>query len=210
MKRLLFLLPLALAACSILPQRPQFALYAPSARFDAASTAVGEPVAWRLALARPTASGLLDTSRILVWPSPSTIEVYPLAQWSEPPPVLVGDALLQALEADGRIAVLQRSSVGLERDFELATELRAFQLELTDGPQAVLRIKASLVRQPQGQLVASHVFEAALPAAGQEVGDAVGALGSCLEELLPQIVGWSVAQAEAAWRDAPAAEQAVP
>lgn len=210
MKRLLFLLPLALAACSILPKTPQFALYAPTARFDAATTAVGEPVAWRLALARPTASGLLDTSRILVWPSPSTIEVYPQAQWSEPPPVMVGDALLQALEADGRITALQRSGAGLERDFELAAELRAFQLELADGPRAVLRIKASLVRQPQGRLVASHVFEAAFPAAGQGVSDAVGALGSCLEELMPQIVGWSVAQADAAWREDPEAGQALP
>ena len=209
MKRLSFLLPLALAACSILPQTPQFALYAPTANFDAATAAIAEPVAWRLALLRPTASGLLNTPRILVWPSSNTIEVYPRAQWSQSPPVLVGDALLQALEADGRIIALQRSGAGLERDFELATELRAFQLELTGGPQAVVRIKASLVRQPQGRLVASHVFEAALPAAGQEIGDAVSALGACLEHVLPQIVEWSVIQAEAAWRDAPEPEQPV-
>lgn len=186
------------SACSVLPSKPPVTLYAPAPEFVARSDE--SQVAWRLAVARPVASGPVATPRILVRPTPSEIEVYPQAQWSESAPGVVGNALLLALEADGRIATLDRSSAGLARDFELTTELRDFQLELAGGPAAVLRIKAGLISHPEGQLIASHLFETRVPASSQQVGDAVAALSEALARTLSEVSDWAVTQGEAQWR----------
>lgn len=194
---------LAIAAgCTILPERAQVALYQPVVHFDAPTSAV-EPVVWRLALARTAASGQLNTPRILVRPAPDYIEVYPQAAWVESAATLLGNALFEALEADARITALHRASVGLERDFELLVELRAFELELADGPRARLRLRADLLRQPSGRAVAHRVFEISQPADGQEVAAAVAALGTCLQQLLPQVADWVVTQAQSDWQSEP-------
>lgn len=188
---LLALLP----ACNVLPTKPPVTLYAPAPQFAPGTHETR--VDWRLAVARPLASGPVATPRILVRPTPSEIEVYPQAQWSEPAPGLVAQALMLALEADGRIGALDRSSAGLVRDFELTTELRDFQIELAGGPAAVLRIKANLIVYPEGRLVASRLFEARVPAAGQQVSDAVAALSDALGRTLPQIADWTVVEGQA-------------
>ena len=195
------ILALLLGACSILPKSPQVALYTPTMHFSQQVDAAPITVDWSLALSRSTASGPLGGVRILVHPEPSQIEVYPQAEWSEPAPSLIENRLLQAFETDGRIHALQRSSAGLSRDFELATELRAFQLELADGPVAVVRVKANLVRQPEGRLVDARLFEAVVPTDGQTVGAAVSGLSKGLQTLLSEIVHWTVMQAESDWQD---------
>ena len=187
-----------LSACNVLPTKPPVTLYSPVPRF--APEAQETRVDWRLAIARPLASGPVATPRILVRPTPSEIEVYPQAQWSEPAPGLVAQALVQALEADGRIASLDRSSAGLVRDFELTCELRDFQIELADGPAAVLRIKANLVAYPEGRLVASRLFETRVPAAGQQVSEAVAAFTDALGIVSSQLADWVVAEGQAQWR----------
>lgn len=189
---------LLLGGCSILPESPRVALYTPPLQVPAAAGQQG--VQWRLALSRPAASGLLGGARILVHPVPTQIEVYPQAEWSAPPPELVGNALLHAFEGDARVPALQRSSAGLGRDFELTTELRAFQLELANGPSGVVRIKANLLRQPDGRLVEGRLFEAVVPAEGEDVGAAVNALGAGLQQVLSEIVDWTVTRAEQDWQ----------
>lgn len=200
--RLVLLVVLAgivLAGCKILPEREPVGLYTPMLHF--ADHNVGDAVSWRLALTQPTASGQLKTVHILVRPLPNQIEVYPRAAWSQSPPGLLGDALLEALEADGRLPVVQRSSTGLGRDYELQVDLRAFELVLTDGPQASVRLRADLLRQPAGRFVASRSFQIEVPASGQDVDAAVSALGQGLEQLLPELIDWTVAQAQNDWQD---------
>lgn len=195
---------LLFAACSVLPERAPVSLYALALDFNAESPSreVTDAVPWRLAVARPAASGPLASPRILVHPTPSEIEVYPQAEWSEPTPGLVGNALIQALEADPRVPVSVRSAVGLEPDFELLTELRSFHIELTSGPAAVVRIKATLVAYPGGRVVASHLFQARVHAAGQQVLAAVSALSEALDQLLPELADWLVTHGEAHWQAA--------
>jgi cholesterol transport system auxiliary component len=182
----------ALAACSVLPQKSPVALYALSQ--PAAQEGAEGRIDFRLAVARPLASGPLATAWILVRPGGGQIEVYPAAQWSEPLPGLVGNAIVEAFEASGRIGSVERAASGLARDLELATELRDFQIELEAGAVAVVRLKASLIDATRGEAVASQVFEARAPAAGREAGAAVAALDGALQDTLAQLVAWVVAQ----------------
>jgi cholesterol transport system auxiliary component len=197
MKPALALAVMLLSACSVLPEAPRVALHDPVVHFTAASKP--EPVAWSLSLARTHADGPLATPSILVRPAPDQIEVYPAAQWSEPPAALVEHALMQALEADGRIASLSRTGTGLSHDFELDSELRAFQMETHAAPTAVLRIKFSLIGVRDGRVLASRVFEHEQAADGRELEAAVAALAAGLEALMPQVVAWTVEQGEIAY-----------
>ena len=199
----IWILILLFAACSVLPERAPVSLYTLALDFNNASqTNATDPVSWRLAVARPVATGPLASPRILVRPTPSEIEVYPQAEWSEPTPGLVGNALIQVLEADPRIPVSVRSAIGLEPDFELLTELRSFHIELANGPVAVVAMKATLVAYPGGHVVSSKLFQTRAPAAGQQVLAAVGALSEALDQLLPTLADWVVMQGQTHWHEA--------
>ena len=196
MKPVLVLASMLLTACSVLPDAPQVALHDPVTHFAAVKNP--QPVNWSLSLARTQVSGPLATPSILVRPTPDQIEVYPAAQWSEPPAVLLEHALMQALEADGRIVAISRVGTGLSHDFELEGQLRAFQMDVHAGPTAVLRVKYDLIGVRDGRVLASRVFEHEQPADGRSVEAAVSALTASLESLMPQVVAWIVAQGQAA------------
>jgi len=181
----------ALAACSVLPAKRPVALYALSQ--PAPQDSARGRIDVRLAVARPQASGPLATAWILVRPVSGQIEVYPAAQWSEPLPGLVDNALVEAFEASGRFAGVERAASGLAHDVELATELRDFQIELEGGPVAVIRIKASLIDAARGEAVVSRVFETRAPAAARDAAAAVTALDAALADALAQLVAWVVA-----------------
>lgn len=195
MRRILAGLALTLGACSVLPEKPPVALFDLS---PPSGDAAADALPLRLAVARPQASGPLASSWILVRPGGGQIEVYPGAQWSEPLPGLVGTVLIEALEADGRIASVERAAAGLARDLELATELRDFQIETTEGAVAVVRLKASLIDPARGEVVASRLFESRQPAAGREVSAAVAALDLALQRVLSELSDWVVASRPAA------------
>lgn len=199
MKRLFCVLSLILlAGCNVLPSRPPVTLYQPQAQFAPREGQV-QQVEWRLGLARPSATGQLVTPRILVQPVPGEIEVYPQARWAQVPSGLLGDALFRAFEADGRVAMLDHANSGRFSDFELAAELRDFQIELEGGPQAVVGVKLQLIGYPAGRILASHVLQARASARSQQAPDAVAAFGEALQTLLPQMVDWTLEQGEAAW-----------
>lgn len=199
MKRWILLSSLALlGACNVLPSRTQIGLYTPTPSFS--GHRVGAPVAWRLSVAKVQANGFLASPRILVRPVPEQVEVYPQAHWSGPAPGLIETALMQALEADPRIAVVERSGNGLPSDFLLHSELRDFQMELGSGqPQAVLRLRVSLVLQAQSRVVASRVFEARHAADGQDIDAAIPAFSAVLSDVGLQVSDWVVQQGEAAF-----------
>jgi len=184
---------LSLGACSVLPEKSPVALYGLS-RPAALEDAPAEPIALRLAVEKPAASGPLASPWILVRRDATRIEVYPDAQWSEPLPGLVGKAILEAFEADGRLSGVERAASGLAHDFSLLTELRDFQIELDEAPVAVVRVKASLVDAARGEAVASRLFEARVPAAGREVGEAVAALDAATAQVLAAMRDWLIAR----------------
>ena len=75
---------LAVAACaSLTGTKEPFTVYSP--RYEPPSNvAHGKPVDWQLAIDTPLASDALDTSRMLVMPTPGALETYKGGRWAEP------------------------------------------------------------------------------------------------------------------------------
>ncbi len=189
-----------LQACTILPKAEPLDVYLlPSSATP--SSAPAAPASWSLRIARPAAGVHLSGQRIVVVPEDNRISVYKGAGWSDPAPVLVRDRLLDAFRADGRIAALSSDDKQLQADFELDSDLRAFQSEYRDGrPEAVVRLDARLVHTATRRIVASRSFALSAPAADAAVPAVVQAFGSAGDRLAAEVVEWTVREAAAAAR----------
>ena len=154
--------------------------------------------AWSLRVVRPAAGVHLAGQRIVVMPEGNRVSVYQGAGWSDPAPVLVRDRVLEAFRADGRVGALSSDERQLHADFELDSDLRAFQSEYRGGrPEAVLRLDARLVHTASRRIVASRTFEQRQPTEDPAVPAVVQAFGTAADRLSAAVVDWTVREAAA-------------
>lgn len=205
--------------CSVLPATPAVTLYTPqpalpeaAANPQTASPQTPSPqtpamapapkVAWRLAVSRPHSSGPLQSTRILVMARPGEFEVYKQSQWVDPPPAMLATLILQSMERSNRILGLDRSSSGLDADYELAGELRDFEVDMRNGSAyAVIRLQARLVARAENRIIAARLFEAEAPAASPKANDAVKAFDPALGTLLAAVTDWTFEQGQRHWAE---------
>ncbi len=216
-----------LPACSVLPEAQPLDVYVlpvtgdasagavSAARETARATAPAAPAsatvpagssapaatgaqAWSLRVVRPAAGVHLAGQRIVVMPEGNRVSVYQGAGWSDPAPVLVRDRVLEAFRADGRVGALSSDERQLHADFELDSDLRAFQSEYRGGrPEAVLRLDARLVHTASRRIVASRSFEQRQASADPAVPAVVQAFGTAADRLSAEVVDWTVREAAA-------------
>ena len=191
---------LLLPACTVLPRPEPVVTYLLPAG-AVATTGATEALPWSLRIAQPSAGGHLASARIVVLPEPSRVSVYKGANWSDPAPVLLRDRLFEAFRTDGRVTALSSDERRLHADFELDSDLRAFQSEYRDGqPEIVIRLDARLVRPVGRRIVASRHFELRRAVAGTAVPEGVHAFGIAADALSAELVGWVIEEGRAARR----------
>ena len=191
---------LLVPACSVLPKgeaAPE--LYRLSPMKDAASPRLvaisGAPLPWQVVVQPPLASLSLDTNRIAVLTSPHEVKYLQGVRWNDNTPLIVQDALLDALEATGRFAAVGRPESGLHTDYALVCELRDFSADLYSSGRPVthIRMTLQLVKQPVGNIAASRSFEMETPAEGRSAMAIVKAFDQGLHGLLPDVTDWVAA-----------------
>ena len=162
------------------------------------ASAAARALPWSLRVVRPAAGVHLAGQRIVVMPEGNRVSVYQGAGWSDPAPALLRDRLLEAFRADGRVGALSSDERQLHADFELDSDLRAFQSEYRGGrPEAVLRLDARLVHTASRRIVASRSFEQRQASADAAVPAVVEAFGSAADRLSAEVVAWTVREAAA-------------
>jgi cholesterol transport system auxiliary component len=182
-----------LSGCSILPEQTSIALYSPQPRI--ATDAAWPTVDWQLSIPRPHADASLDSDRILVRPRPGELQVYKGAAWNQAAPDLVHDVLLRAFNDSGRVRGVARRGEGVDATYELLLDLRRFESDYTgtDGaPQARIELGARLVHNADNRVVASRVFETAVPTDDTGVAPVARAFERGLGEIGAQLVGWAL------------------
>lgn len=180
-------------ACSILPQSEPVDVYRlPVQQASRSAT----PVTWSLRLNKPLASDTLSGARIAVIAQGDVLSSYKGARWSDPVPLLLRNRLLDGFQRDGRVTRLSADDSNLQADFELVGELQAFQSEYHDGQvQVVIRYDARLVQGRNQRILTSKRFEVRQPLAGSQVPAVVSGFGAASDQLVAQLVEWTVTQA---------------
>lgn len=188
-----------LAACSILPETEPTDTYLLPTELqtqrsempDHASSVRG----LSLRINQPAAGERLGGQRIIVLPQPNQMQVYQGVRWSERATVLLRNRLFDAFRQNGSIMALSTDERNLQAEYELVSELRAFQSEYREGartPQVVVALDMRLVRTRDRRIVASRRFESVQAAADTAVPGVVQAFGKASDNVAVQVVAWAL------------------
>ena len=198
LRALSFAIVLALAAggCGILPKKSNASLYSPQIRVQPDPS--WPRVDWQLAVMRPVSEQLVDSTRILVRPGGSELQVYKDAVWSQPAPDMLQDAIVRALEDCACTGGVGRRGSGVAGDYDLLLDIRRFDADYAGAasPSAVVEVGAKLVSGEREAVVSSQVFRASVPAAATDVATVTGAFERAIAQVSRDIVGWTLAEGQ--------------
>lgn len=148
------------------------------------------PAKFQLVVGEPTAVRSLDTDRILV-KSGARIAYYKDAAWSDHLPRLMQMRMVEAFQNAGLVSAVGSRADRLDADFELATQVQAFDVEV-DGAsaQAHASLYVKVINGDNGRMVASRAFESRVPSSPNDVGEMVTSLNQAFDNVLREVVPW--------------------
>lgn len=156
----------------------------------------GASVRWRLAVAVPDAPASLDTARIALTRSPTTMDYFANAAWNDRIPLMFQRFLVQRFDASGRISAVARDTSGLESDYLLETDIHDFQARydtVEGAPEIVVAVQAKLVRMPQREILASLNAAQTTRASSNSLDAVVVAFNQAVGATIAQIANWTLA-----------------
>jgi cholesterol transport system auxiliary component len=172
----------AAPACSSGPPTT-FDLTAPSRKVG------GGAVAGQVAVSEPVAIQVLEADRILVKDAAGAVSSLSDAQWADRLPRLIQARLIHTFENASRLKAVSRPGEHVTADYQLNTEIRAFQIDAATG-EAFVEMSAKAVDDRTGRITNARVFNARVPVAAIDAGNAARALDRGLSIVLLSIVRW--------------------
>lgn len=146
-------------------------------------------------VAEPGALKALDGENVVVRPSAGSVEFLKGAQWADRLPRVVQARLVEALQATGRLGGVGKPGEGLAIDYQIATEIRAFEVRLDGAPRAEVSLYVKLLNDRNGVVRAARGFTASAPLSSAAAGnDAyIAALDRAFAQALRELVPWALA-----------------
>ena len=144
----------------------------------------------QILVAEPQALKILDSESIVVRNGPSTVAYLGGAQWSDRLPKMVQARLVQAFENSGRFGGVGRPGEGLAIDFQVLTDIQAFEIDQSGGNVASVEISAKLLNDQNGVVGSSKLFSASVPAGSGSAG-LVNAVDAAFDKVAGEIVAWA-------------------
>jgi cholesterol transport system auxiliary component len=141
---------------------------------------------------QPSALKALDGDQIVIRPSPSEIQYLAKSQWSDSLSKMVQAKLVQAFENTGRVGGVGMPGQGLAIDYQIVTDIRAFEVQTSGADTAVVEISAKLLNDRNGTVRAQKVFRAAVPVHGTGSVAFVKGLDAAFATVTADIVGWTL------------------
>ncbi len=184
-----------LGACApiINPTAPKLYTLTPRAVVESGMPSVN----WQLLVETPTAAAGVDTPRIALARTPTTLDYFADVSWADRAPNMVQGVIVQSFEDSGRILSVGRDTMGLRSDFLLKSELRDFQAEYSAPGASVpdrvhVRLSAKLVAMPRRTIEAGETFDVVVPVRGRDFTDVIAAYNEALGRVSGALVGWAL------------------
>jgi len=138
----------------------------------------------------PTGISILDSDKVMVRSASGEVSQLPNAQWSDRLPRLLQARIIQSFENANRMRAVGRPGERLAADYQLLTDLRAFQISVNaEQLSAEVEIAAKVVGDQSGRIVGARVFRASVPITTS--GTEVAALDEAFHRAVTDLVVWA-------------------
>ncbi len=183
------LLACTLAGCAALPGGGP----APLDTFElsAASVNAGSRSRRQILIAEPAALKAFDGQNIVIKPSDGSIQYLKGAQWADRLPLIVQARLAETFQRSGRFTGVGKPGEGLAIDYQVITEIRAFDVRVAGGQKAVVELFVRLLNDRTGEVRAAKSFTASASVSGSGNQAYVSALDRAFGDAAAQIVNWT-------------------
>jgi phospholipid/cholesterol/gamma-HCH transport system substrate-binding protein len=148
---------------------------------------------WLLVISEPTTLLALNTDKILTQPAPDEILPLDNARWTDSVPILAQAKIIQTFENAGYTETVSRIQEGVAPTYRLGIDIRKFHIATEGSPEAEVVFLVRLL-DPDGETVATKLFEGSAPTAGSDVRDYVDALSKTFGKLQVELLEWTVAE----------------
>ena len=140
-------------------------------------------------VAEPVGIQPFEADRIIVREPGGALSFLGGGQWADRLPRLIQTRLIQSLENSGRLKSVSRPGDKIVSEFQLISEIRAFDIAAGTG-EAVVDISAKIVAEGTGKVVAARIFTARVPVPKVDAGSAAVSLDAALARVLAEMVAW--------------------
>jgi cholesterol transport system auxiliary component len=181
------LMALSVSACASSKKLDTFDL-------SSASPSVSSPKKQgrQILIAAPSALKALDGENIVVRSGPNSISFLKGAQWADRLPNIVQSRLVQAFESTGRLGGVGRPGEGLAIDYQVISDIRTFNINVSGGDTAVVEIAIKILNDKNGTVRSSRVFRATSPVNGEGNASYIAALDRAFDSAASDIVTWTL------------------
>lgn len=146
----------------------------------------------QILIAEPSALKSLDGQNIVIKPGPAEIQYLKGAQWADRLPKVVQAKLAEAFQSTGRVGGVGKPGEGLAIDYQVITEIRAFEIRLGGGDHAYVELFVRILNDRNGTVRASRGFTAQSPVNGTGNPAYAAALDSAFRIATDEIVEWAL------------------
>ena len=152
----------------------------------------------QLLIPEPTAIKTLDSDKIVVKPTPYSVEYLGNSQWSDRLPHMVQLRFVQAFENTGRLAAVGVPGQGLAIDYQVVVAIRKFEVDVDKGNTAVAEFSVKALNDRNGTVRATRVFTATAAVGGVDTSTTAGkaayvaALNAAFAKATTDVVAWTL------------------
>jgi cholesterol transport system auxiliary component len=146
----------------------------------------------QILVTEPTALKSLDSEQVVVRVSASEIQYLSKSQWGDRLPRMVQSKLVEAFENTGKLAGVGKPGQGLAIDYQVVTDIRAFEVDTSGTDVAHVQISAKILNDRNGTVRAQRVFEASVPVRGADNAQFVAAINRAFAQVGAEIVDWTL------------------
>ncbi|MGC5779651.1 ABC-type transport auxiliary lipoprotein family protein [Methylobacterium sp. NFXW15] len=142
-----------------------------------------------IVVSEPVGIQPFEADRIIVREGGGSLSFLGGGQWADRLPRLIQTRIIQSLENSGRLRSVSRPGDKVAADYQLISEIRAFDIQTSTG-EAVVDLSLKLVADGTGRVAAARIFTARVPVQKVDAGSGAQALDQALVTVLGDIVRW--------------------
>jgi cholesterol transport system auxiliary component len=140
----------------------------------------------------PTALQALNSQQVVIRVAHAEIQYLSKARWSDRLPKMVQSKLVEAFENTRKLGGVGRPGEGLAIDYQVVTDIRAFEIQASGGSRAHIEISVKILNDRNGTVRAQQVFSADAPVKGSDNPGYIAALDAAFARVTTEIVGWTL------------------